>query len=590
MKRYLLHLTLGMVSGLAGFQASAQCPTITCTPDTVLSNDAGACGAVVNYATPLGINTCTDTSDTFFFTGAIDSWVVPAGITNVTIEARGAQGGNNNTSTISPGLGAIMIGDFTVTPGATLSILVGEQPATTDGNGGGGGTFVVDASNSPLIVAGGGGGSSQTTDSPDKHGNITTTGGTGAAGGGTGGTAGNGGNIGASGFQSGAGGGLLTNGADGWTTNTGGLSFLNGGSGGTTNGTARGGFGGGGSGSSYVVGGGGGGYSGGGSGGNTSAGVGGGGASYNAGTNPNNTGGANTGHGMVIISWSTVTVSTVQTAGLPSGSTFPVGVTTNTFKVTAGTVSDSCSFTVTVNDTTKPTVTCPANVNSCDSIVTGIGATTSDNCSGETLAYTMTGATTGSGSGDVSGTVFGVGTTTVQYLVTDASGNKDSCSFDVVVAAPVDVTVTNSDPTLTANNSSATYQWIDCSNMQPITGETGQSFTATANGSYAVIVTEGSCSDTSQCNSVVTIGIGESTFGSQFKVYPNPTEDVLNIQLGQAYANMNLTITTVEGKVVHTATMLNKTTTIDMSSYPRGVYILTFKNDNQLSIHRITKQ
>ncbi len=52
-----------------------------------------------------------------------------------------------------------------------------------------------------------------------------------------------------------------------------------------------------------------------------------------------------------------------QTAGLPSGSEFPVGVTTNTFEVTySNGTTDSCSFDVTVNDTEAPVITCPGEI------------------------------------------------------------------------------------------------------------------------------------------------------------------------------------------------------------------------------------
>ncbi len=47
----------------------------------------------------------------------------------------------------------------------------------------------------------------------------------------------------------------------------------------------------------------------------------------------------------------------IQTAGLPRGSVFPIGTTTNTFVTTdASGNKDSCTFTVTVNDTTSPTL------------------------------------------------------------------------------------------------------------------------------------------------------------------------------------------------------------------------------------------
>ncbi len=55
--------------------------------------------------------------------------------------------------------------------------------------------------------------------------------------------------------------------------------------------------------------------------------------------------------------------NTTQTAGLASGSAFPVGLTTNTFKVTdAGGLMTTCSFTVTVNDTELPQISCPSNI------------------------------------------------------------------------------------------------------------------------------------------------------------------------------------------------------------------------------------
>jgi hypothetical protein len=50
----------------------------------------------------------------------------------------------------------------------------------------------------------------------------------------------------------------------------------------------------------------------------------------------------------------------VQTAGLPSGSLFPLGTTINTFHAVdaAGNISESCSFTVTVEDKEGPVVSC----------------------------------------------------------------------------------------------------------------------------------------------------------------------------------------------------------------------------------------
>lgn len=242
---------------------------------------------------------------TYSYTGAVETYTVPAGVSSIQIETNGAAGGNGSAGT--GGLGAQMIGTFAVTPGQILDIMVGESPATT--NGGGGGTFVVDqATGDPLIVAGGGGGGAGSccgTVHNGQPGVITEDGtaGLNASGGtGAGGVGGNGGGVGTQTQNGGAGGGFYTDGADGFSSTNGGKAYVNGGAGGVNYG---GGYGGGGG--SYCsgtgcAGGGGGGYSGGGStGGGGQWGGGGGGGSFNSGTDQANTGGINSGNGSVII-------------------------------------------------------------------------------------------------------------------------------------------------------------------------------------------------------------------------------------------------------------------------------------------------
>jgi len=112
-----------------------------------------------------------------------------------------------------------------------------------------------------------------------------------------------------------------------------------------------------------------------------------------------------------------------------SGSVFSVGVTTVTCNTTAG---PSCSFTVTVNDTQPPSITCPANVtavtnqNTCISapcqVVNFPDPTVSDNCPGVTFVCSP-----------ASGSCFPIGTTAVTCTATDASGNTATCGFTVTV-------------------------------------------------------------------------------------------------------------------------------------------------------------
>src|SRR6266545_1064289 len=110
-----------------------------------------------------------------------------------------------------------------------------------------------------------------------------------------------------------------------------------------------------------------------------------------------------------------------------SGSFFPVGTTTVNITTTAGTTA---SFTVTVNDTQPPTITCPANIvvqtaPNATSAVVNFAATGSDNCPASVLSYSPP-----------SGSIFPLGTTIVTATNTDASGNTATCTFNVTVNQP----------------------------------------------------------------------------------------------------------------------------------------------------------
>ncbi|MCB7480451.1 HYR domain-containing protein [Christiangramia sediminis] len=124
-------------------------------------------------------------------------------------------------------------------------------------------------------------------------------------------------------------------------------------------------------------------------------------------------------------------VTIEQTAGLGSGEVFPVGTTTVTFTATdAAGNSVDCSFTVTVADDEAPEIEDMDNItlNTEDGICGAVanfntpGAT--DNCEIENVELTE---------GLEPGSVFPVGTTTVTYTATDNNGNTATSSFTVTV-------------------------------------------------------------------------------------------------------------------------------------------------------------
>jgi hypothetical protein len=260
---------------------------------------------------------------TFSFTGAAQTFTVPAGVTSITIDALGAQGGSGGS--FSPGvggaggLGGEAQATISVLPGTNLQVNVGGQgggigAGAAQAGGGGGASDVRSGANTlgdRLVVAGGGGGGGGATNA---------TAGVGGPGGGTTGGGGGGSSCGSGG---GGGGTQSGGGAGGTGSNPGNPGSL--GQGGTPAGTltgGAGGFNGGATGGPPTGGGGGGGGYYGGGGGDTSCAAGGG-AGGGSGFTPFGTGmtnGVRSGNGQVTITYIvTPTLTTSASAGVALG-------------------------------------------------------------------------------------------------------------------------------------------------------------------------------------------------------------------------------------------------------------------------------
>ncbi|MEI6765199.1 MAG: hypothetical protein WCM76_06120 [Bacteroidota bacterium] len=278
-----------------------------------------SCGSGTASCMAVSVGCFVTGSQTFTYTGSIQTFTVPACVTSVTIEAWGAEGGRGKQYTTSyystgvPGKGARMKGTFTVTPGETIKVLVGQKGgekivSNQLGGGGGGGSFVTRNNNIAMLIAGGGGGSGRYDGDNGADGTTASSGTAGnGSNGGAGGTGGNGGITPSCSYAGGSGAGYTGNGQNHGGSDA--QAFVNGGAGASA-GTSwsdgnTGGFGGGG-GTGPHGGAGGGGYSGGGGGGDINCGGnggGGGGGSYNGGTAQSNSSGIQTGNGQVIITW-----------------------------------------------------------------------------------------------------------------------------------------------------------------------------------------------------------------------------------------------------------------------------------------------
>ncbi len=147
----------------------------------------------------------------------------------------------------------------------------------------------------------------------------------------------------------------------------------------------------------------------------------------------------------IIQTWTTSGTTTLTGSGTLSGTVFNKGVTTVVMKATdAAGNSSTCSFSITVNDTQAPAITCttdktvPTDPNVC-TYTHPFGnltwdASVTDNCGVVVLAFTLSGATTNTlGQSTLEGQVFNKGVTTVTYVAKDVAGNVSTCTFTVTV-------------------------------------------------------------------------------------------------------------------------------------------------------------
>ncbi|GAB1451517.1 hypothetical protein MASR2M47_15730 [Draconibacterium sp.] len=150
------------------------------------------------------------------------------------------------------------------------------------------------------------------------------------------------------------------------------------------------------------------------------------------------------------LSWVLTGATTGSGAGTLTNQSFNVGVTFVEYTVTDPDGNHAeCDFKVTIKDVTAPEInltTCKdvtesADADNCAKTPAAImDPTYSDNCwhvDSLDLTYIIRGATTGTGSGSVTGLTFNVGVSRVTYIVTDPDGNLDSCFFNVTI---IDVT------------------------------------------------------------------------------------------------------------------------------------------------------
>ena len=198
---------------------------------------------------------------------------------------------------------------------------------------------------------------------------------------------------------------------------------------------------------------------------------------------------------------------------------------------------------------------------------------------------------------------FGDGTTSTQqappphcftnpgnYSITLTVGNSGGTTnyTMIITVAPLPSTGTSLiGNTITALQSFAVYQWVECPSLTFIPSANDMMYTATSNGAYAVIVTSPQgCTDTSACVNITGLGIDEE-LNVGIELHPMPFSSDLTIT-GLGEEAVALTVFSIDGRVVYfDPKATNGTITLNI---PSGHYILSVASPKGTIARRIIRE
>lgn len=136
--------------------------------------------------------------------------------------------------------------------------------------------------------------------------------------------------------------------------------------------------------------------------------------------------------------------------------------------------------------------------------------------------------------------------------------------------------------------------WYNNGTMETLSGSVDTSGIAGGNFTYTYTASNGVCPDEMSIVTVVvnsgcdfTAGIDE--LSAHFELYPNPTRSTVQLSWTST-GSASVVLTDLNGKVL-ASQMVNETqTTLDLSTYTPGVYLITVQMGEQVYTERIIKQ
>ena len=182
----------------------------------------------------------------------------------------------------------------------------------------------------------------------------------------------------------------------------------------------------------------------------------------------------------------------------------------------------------------------------------------------------------------IDGVTYTASNSTATFTTSNALGCDSVVALDLTIN-PIVATIAQNgnDIEASATNGAAPYSY-DWS-----TGESAASITPAANGPYWVVVSDANAcsSDTTSFDVTFVSGTGILSLDNLFNIYPNPTNDIINIDTKGNSQYLSANVYDIFGKLLIN-TSNNK---IGLNKFEDGVYILEIKTPKNTYTTRIIK-
>ncbi len=172
--------------------------------------------------------------------------------------------------------------------------------------------------------------------------------------------------------------------------------------------------------------------------------------------------------------------------------------------------------------------------------------------------------------------------------------NANSCDSTVILDLTINgpkAFVTSNGPMMMSNQADS-YQWYDCNAREIIPGETGQQYTATATGSYAVIVSANGCIDTADCIVIDDLTSVEKTGKAEngLKIFPNPTRGIVRIASENSLHDARIALCNLQGQMLRERlNQQGEHVSLDISDIADGIYMLVIQDRGQIYRTKLIK-